>query len=163
MWAFQDATLTVVECTNAATFATFSHRSGHLPFSCLLWVSETQFVAAGNTRSPVLFSWNPLTHRLEDDGTPLELAYAHSTTTEHVDAMAVIDSKCSDSGVYIGRYHATDIREMKAMRSQEGQITSIYTLDKAGGLVVWTIEPPNSPSDPYNSNMLDDCDNAPPS
>lgn len=138
-WVAHDSSVSLVSATDLKK----THRvlTASLPYSCLLWLSESSFVVAGHNNSPVLYNASPDAVTL---GADLDVK-KEKADTGNISAMARfqkldVQGKSTTEGTEVNTTHINCITEIRAAARSNGKVTKFSTSGKDGKLAIWDVQ-----------------------
>lgn len=139
-WVSHDSSINLV---NSNTLdKVYTVLSSSLPYTCLLWLSEASFVAAGHSNCPDLFNVGAngeLSFGVKLDVKKEKAASANMSAMARFQKLDV-QGKADSQGTTLETTHANCISEIRAVKTTDNKVTAFSTSGKDGKLVIWEID-----------------------
>lgn len=137
-WVSHDSSVNVVDMNSQDKILTLL--TSFLPYTCVLWLSEASFAAAGHDNCPDLYNVS------SDEvvyGARLDIK-KEKTTDSNMSAMArfqkLDDLGATETGTKLYTTHVNCITEMRAVATTGDKIKKFSTAGKDGKLVIWEVD-----------------------
>jgi len=138
-WVAHDSSVNLVNSSNLEKVHTVL--TSNLPYMCLLWLSESSFVAAGHNMSPDLYyaSDQGITFGAKLDVKKEKAASGNMSAMARFQKLDV-QGKAETEGTVLETVHANCITEMRTVAAANNKVTKFSTSGKDGKVVIWEIE-----------------------